>query len=225
MKQSLKSCRSVISVSEWTKKDLFEKLQIPENQIHVVRNGLEEKWFQKFEAGKSPMTVPFFLCLSNPKPHKNVKTLLSACQKLREQNHNFNLALSLGGGEFQKDLRFPSGYEHRIRVLKNLADHELLAYFTHARAVVSPSLYEGFDYPAAEGLALGRQVIISGGSAHDELKGEKLRIYGDAEDSEKLAAELLKCFLAPDDFGGPAPNNVPTLDEMVEGTLKVYEKA
>jgi glycosyltransferase involved in cell wall biosynthesis len=224
-KRSLLKAARIISVSEWTKNDLKTKLEIPFEKVDVIRNGLEEKWFQPPDSKRSSSPpVPYFLCLSNPKAHKNVKTLILACQQLWKHGHVFSLVLSLGGSDLSPDWYLPNEHREKIKLVKNLADDDLFSYFAHARAVVSPSFYEGYDYPAAEGLAMNRPVILSNNSAHSELKGRKIHFYSPADNVPALAASLVKCLTIQDDEM-PSEHNISSLETMVKETVETYSKA
>ena len=55
--------------------------------------------------------------------------------------------------------------------LGEVSDEELAALYRGARAVVFPSLYEGFGIPVLEAMASGTPVVTSGGGATEEVAG------------------------------------------------------
>ena len=70
-------------------------------------------------------------------------------------------------------------------------DDELAALLRGARALVYPSLYEGFGYPPLEAMAQGCPVITTRVSSMPEICGEAVRYVG-ADDAAELAAAILE---------------------------------
>jgi glycosyltransferase involved in cell wall biosynthesis len=218
VKRALNNSAKIITVSHWTKNELSKVLKISDDKIIVVKNGLEPMWFTP--SSQQLERIPTFLCLSNLKPHKNVSTLLQVSKDLWRRGFNFNLQLSLGG----QDL--PSEWNHlksKINLIKNATDNEILTLLQKSWGLISPSIFEGYDYPVAQALAQGKPVIISRGSAHNEFSGKKVTFYGDPQD----AAGLTECIKNAIKFP-PTPefdHNVITQSKMVDETIKVYESA
>jgi len=220
VKNALKNCRRVITVSEWSRQEVHEKLGTPLQKISVVRNGIDGFWFTPSETLLPEVGTdkPYFLCVSNLKPHKNVVTLIGACQKLWRKGLDFKLVLLLGGGKIPKEWRISGDDVKHLLLFNRLPEDELKRLFKGARALVSPSIFEGYNYPAAEALAQGVPVILSQGSAHDELGGEGVTFYGPPEDGQRLSDALMES-LHKD---GRTTRRPPTLREMAEKTLEAY---
>jgi glycosyltransferase involved in cell wall biosynthesis len=223
VRRALRKCEGVITVSQWSKKDLLQLTGLKSEKIHVVRNGLEDLWFHPEDIGESGEKSPYIICASNPKPHKNVRTLLRACEILWDQDKDFKLILSLGGAEL------PAGwltnrFHNRVRVIRDLGESEFMALIKGAAALVSPSLFEGFDLPAAEALALGTPIVISTGSAHAEFRGSRLNFYEPAESAASLASTLAPVLFSAREPAGNLTHNVPTLKHMIQETLAVYDE-
>lgn len=225
VKRALAQCGQVITVSQWSKDEIVGILKTPPEKVHVVRLGLEDRWFQP-PSSAAPVAGSYFLALGSPKNHKNIPTLLKACERLWREGKDFSLALSLGGEDWPAQWNLTEGHRPRVKVLKNLKDGELVSYFGHARAVVSPSFYEGYNLPAAEGLAMGKSVIVSSAEANRELQGARLRVYSPPDDDAALARELAACLDRPGETAtSRADHEVPDLKTMVKETLKIYEQA
>ncbi|MBL8864835.1 MAG: glycosyltransferase family 4 protein [Planctomycetia bacterium] len=62
--------------------------------------------------------------------------------------------------------------DDRIRVLPNLDRAPFLRAMAHARAVVYPSRYEGFGFPAIEAMALGVPLLASRATSIPEVAGD-----------------------------------------------------
>jgi glycosyltransferase involved in cell wall biosynthesis len=103
----------------------------------------------------------YFICLSSDKPHKNVSTLVRAFEAFRTgsgEGREFKLATS--------SARYES--EPGVVSVGGISDAEAIALVREARAVVFPSVYEGFGLPPVEGAALGTPLIVSDIPAHRE---------------------------------------------------------
>jgi glycosyltransferase involved in cell wall biosynthesis len=231
VKRSLKKCARVIAVSDWTKKDLIDQLGIPSDKITVVRNGVNPFWFKQTWVGpqerkpeksaeKTEEKAAHFVCLANPKPHKNVQTLIQACRELWQDGKTFKLFLSLGGHDLSPEWPISSGERAKIHILKNAPNEEISELIRTSVALVSPSLWEGFNYPAAEALAMGAPVIVSRGSAHDELEGDRLTIYGEPTDQKALARAMSEALQNAPSL--KKTHSVHSLSEMASETLKIY---
>jgi len=70
---------------------------------------------------------------------------------------------------------------------------ELIELYSHALALVYPSLYEGFGLPILEALSCGTQVICSDNSSLPEVGGD-VTLYFDTEDEGRLCSHMVKVF-------------------------------
>lgn len=142
----------VIAVSEATKKDLLEVSKIPESKIKVVYEGVEEK-FKPFtekevEAFKKRLNLPpeYVLAIGGVGERRNLP-------RVKEAAKNYNLVIT----------------GQTIPYLKN-EDMPLL--YSGAKALLYPSLYEGFGLPILEAQACGTPVVTSGVSSMPEVGGD-----------------------------------------------------
>ncbi|HET9410346.1 MAG TPA: glycosyltransferase, partial [Candidatus Dormibacteraeota bacterium] len=62
--------------------------------------------------------------------------------------------------------------------------------YKHARAVVVPSLYEGFGMPVVEAMARGQAVVAARNSSLPEAGGDAAIYVDDPNDAQALAAAL-----------------------------------
>jgi glycosyltransferase involved in cell wall biosynthesis len=76
------------------------------------------------------------------------------------------------------------------RVLGHVDQPTLELLYKRARAVVVPSLYEGFGLPVLEAMARGKVVVAAKSSSLPEVGGEAALYFHEAADSEQLAKVL-----------------------------------
>jgi glycosyltransferase involved in cell wall biosynthesis len=112
----------------------------------------------------------YFLAVANFRPHKNLDFLINAFFRnfaLRD----YSLKV-VGGVDLSKILAYED-YMKTGRLVSTgfLPKADLVEEFMHAKAMIFPSLYEGFGLPAVEAMGLGCPVIASSGSSIPEVCG------------------------------------------------------
>jgi hypothetical protein len=83
--------------------------------------------------------------------------------------------------------------------LGEVSDEELAALYRGARALVFPSLYEGFGIPVLEAMASGTPVVTSAGGATEEVAGGAA-VLVDPLDVEAIAAGIEDAAARRDDL-------------------------
>jgi glycosyltransferase involved in cell wall biosynthesis len=78
--------------------------------------------------------------------------------------------------------------DERIRRLQHLPLFQLVALIRNARAVVFPSLYEGFGLPVLESMLLGTPVVTSNTSSLVEVAGDAALLVDPADIRSIMAA-------------------------------------
>lgn len=167
----------ILTVSEFSKREIQTLLGVPEEHISVVYNApsFTEKAADFFAvAQKYALHEPYLLYVGNLEPRKNLPRLIEAFVRLKRAGFRHKLVLAGGNGwrrdELEKtltrlacreDVIFP-GY---------ITDEEKQALYQHAAAFVFPSLYEGFGIPPLEAMACGCPVVCSNAASLPEVVG------------------------------------------------------
>ncbi len=156
------------------------------------------------------MKDKYFLYVGNAYPHKNVELLMRAAAKASVD------VVFVGKDDY---------FYKRLQIKpKTVSDHELANLYSHAEALVFPSLMEGFGLPALEALAHGCPVIVSDIPVFHEVLGD-LPKYFDPHDENAL----IKCLKNPPVrskiFQEKAAAVVKkySWQKMAKETLSVYE--
>ncbi|WP_273865420.1 glycosyltransferase family 4 protein [Serratia ureilytica] len=162
----LKTSSALITVSDFSKKEISNFYHYPEKDIHVIYNASSEV-FKKTSAFDEQS---FFMAVSSNNYHKNFHGLISAFEKISE---NANVKLKIIGGtnssfatsNLSSDL-LKSG---RIELLGRVSDDELVALYNSALAFIFPSFYEGFGIPPLEAQACACPVVSSNQASMPEV--------------------------------------------------------
>jgi glycosyltransferase involved in cell wall biosynthesis len=162
LRQFARGARKLLTVSEFSRTEISRWLEVPDEAVQVVPNSVErdlprenvtiESKFEKMGIKKRK----FFLCFSNPMPHKNVETLVHAFESFARED--WKLVLNLDAS-FSKP---------GVVALGRIPEAEASWLRENASAVFFPSLYEGFGLPPIEALVSGVPVVISDIPAHRE---------------------------------------------------------
>ncbi len=211
LKKVKHSCRvadSIIAISEQTKIDLIELLQVPESKIKVLYQAIHPRYY-KFEQYKSEDLIaqnlqspeqPYFLYVGAFEERKNILRLLKGFARTQKQTNQQLILIGKGGLESQiRELAQSLSIESQVKVLSNVSSEELPRYYQQATALTYPSLFEGFGLPIVEALMSETLVLTSQGSCFPESGGPS-SFYVDPLSEDDIAHKLLDIVsLAPEE--------------------------
>lgn len=158
----------VLTVSEFSREAICDWADVSADSVVNVSNGVSDCF--RSDGARANLGRPYFLHVGNHKPHKNVRRLLSAFRRSSLQTRMdlvMTGAPSLALSRHIKDL----GLEATVKFAGSLADEELARLYRGARALVFPSLYEGFGLPIVEAMRCGTPVLTSNAAAMPEAAG------------------------------------------------------
>lgn len=205
-KIAIKKCKAIITISEFSKQRIVDKLKFDENKIWLVYCGVDEKFINYKKAETRDLLVrekynlpkEYILSLSTLEPRKNLGLLIEAYTQL-VINENFDIPLVLAGRKGWKMDEILSTIDidvrNRILITGFIDDDDLPVVYGNAKLFVFPSLYEGFGMPPLEALACGVRVLSSNSTSLQEVLGE----YADYFESNNIC-ELKGKILANMDY-------------------------
>lgn len=169
------------------------------DRVTATPLGVDADWFDAeppsnrwLEARLLPSEYVVFV--GSIDPRKNLPRLLEAHARARaELNTVPDLVLAGPAGRETSLAERPS-----VHLTGWLEDADLRSLVAGARALLLPSLDEGFGLPALEALAAGRPVVTSSVPALREVAGPHAEV-ADALDTDGLAAALVRAVSAADD--------------------------
>ncbi|MFH0906936.1 MAG: glycosyltransferase family 1 protein [bacterium] len=191
---SLKRSDKIVSISDFTKKEVIKFFNISDSKIEVIYPGF--KSIRSVKPFVSNIKKPYFLAVGGTKERKNTFGLAKAFCLFKEKygfNHKLVIAGTTGGDYFNKILNLikQSNLEKDV-IFFNFANDEKLSYlYNNAEALVFPSLLEGFGFPVLEAMDSGLPVITSNDSSLPEAaKGAALLI--DPRNSVEISEAMYK---------------------------------
>ncbi len=194
----VRAATAIIAVSQHTKRDLVELYRTPAEKIHVIHEGIDERFrpasrdeLQRVKVHYSP-DRPYLLMVGTLEPRKNHAAALRALARLKQQGFAHRLLIVGGQGwlfepikklvdelELTGDVTF-AGY---------IPLDDLPPLYTGSDCVLLPSLYEGFGFPVLEAMACAAPVVCSSASSLPEVAGEAALLV-DPQDDAGLAATV-----------------------------------
>jgi len=198
--RSVRSANRIICVSEFTKSQLKELLDISDDKIDVVYEGVNPMFYprdQKQSAdvlrNKYNIDEQFVVCVSDFYPRKNHLFLLESFAAARKKGLNYKLILvGKKNDYFNKIRQFINdrGFSSFVKILGYVYSEDMPYFYSLAEALVYPSLYEGFGLPLLEAMACNCKVLNSDSSSLKEISLDH-GVSFDPKDKESLISALL----------------------------------
>ena len=162
----VKGTTHLVADSQSTKDDLMKIYGIPASRITVIYPGIEPQFKPADQTAiarvqaKYHLPKEYYLTVGTEEPRKNLSRLIEAMKTLpiplvATGNYGWGHAVP-------QDKLIKTGF---------VAELDLPALYSGARAFVYPSLYEGFGFPVLEAMACGTPVVTSNISSLPEVGG------------------------------------------------------
>ena len=169
--QVLSQATHIICNSTATAAETIDRFGIPASKVTPIPLAYDANHF--YTDGKAEIAdPPYFLHLGRHDPYKNVARIIAAFGQIANGDR---YELWLGGSgdkRYTPQLRAQVaelGLEKRVKFLEYIPYSDLPKIIRQARALVFPSLWEGFGLPVLEAMACGTPVITSNLSALPDI--------------------------------------------------------
>ena len=195
----LERCLRIITVSNFEKQNIIDKLNIPEKRMAMIYNGYNE-WFKPFrdvaDIYKSYIEKPgYFFFLGNTDPKKNTERTLIAYSRYLEQSAIKRKLLMADLDREYLDGIIERNHIENIReqiVMPGYIVNSDLPYiYNSAFAFLYTSLRESFGIPLLEAMACGTPVITSNTSSMPEIAGNEA-ILINPDSPKEITEQMLR---------------------------------
>jgi glycosyltransferase involved in cell wall biosynthesis len=178
--------RLLITVSDFSRRELAEVLDVSPERITVVPEGVDERFGAAAQAAgvseRYGLGSPYALVVGTVSERKNLGVLSEAARALRERG----IELVLAGS----DRGYLRAGTVTLRRLGYVRDEDLPAVYAGALALAMPSVYEGFGLPCLEAMAAGIPVVAAAAGALPETVADA-GLLVDPHDPGAFASALL----------------------------------
>jgi glycosyltransferase involved in cell wall biosynthesis len=186
---------AILADSYATREDLHTLLGVSPERVTVAHLAADEAFVSLPEdrvrkvLDRYALDPGYFLFVGVWEPRKNLPGLFEALTLLRDRGYDRKLVVvGRPGWLYQEifDAVESLDLETTVHFLENLAFDELIAVYNGAIALVLPSFYEGFGFPALEAMQCGIPAIVANRASLPEVVGDA-GLLVDPEDPDTIA--------------------------------------
>jgi glycosyltransferase involved in cell wall biosynthesis len=170
---TLRDCEVVFTVSEFSKSRMVDLLGADPDDIVVVGNGVDDRFFEIAKAPREelerPCKAPYLFMIGGLREKKGGDALLAVAKELERQGSGVQLVVAGPNGEEYEARAQDLG---NVRLLGWVDDEDVPRLMRASLALLFLSPYEGFGLPAAEAMAAGTPAIVADRASLPEVVGD-----------------------------------------------------
>ena len=183
---------AIVAISHTTARDVMNKLDVAPERVHVIHAGLDERFLATHNSPNG--NENYILTVATLEPRKNLPLLLEAVSVLKKRGWEGRLRIAGGFGldtPRVDDAIARLGLSGVVEKLGYVDGATLPSLYRGARAVVMPSLWEGFGLPLLEAMASEVPLVASDIAVHHEVAGEAA-VFAEPHDAIAFADAIEK---------------------------------
>jgi len=202
MKEIAKRAARIITVSEFSAREISEAYGIDPKKIAITYNGIDHNVYRPINDSEAienrlrryRIPRPFFVAVGRLETKKNITTLIKSFTALKTRRgvgdpHRLVLIGTRGYGydEIKKEIE-NSTVKSDIIELGYIPESDMPYILNAAEALIHPSWYEGFGIPPIEAMACGCPVISSNAASLPEVCADAAIYFAPGEPEELTSA-------------------------------------
>jgi len=200
MKKIRKRADVIITISEFSKKEIMNLYGVDEQKIKVVYLAGDRIDRSQVGGFRFREKQPYLLFVGRIEKKKNVENIVRAFVGVKNKYPKLNLILAGSEGNATldvKDLIRAEGIDDRVILPGYVPEEEMLGLMAGAGVFLFPTFYEGFGLPILQAMGAGAPVIASDQNPHKEVGGGAA-IYVDPADPAEMAKKIEMIFENPE---------------------------
>ena len=209
MEQACRRADAILTVSEFSKREILEYLPVSPEKITVMPLGIRSERFhtgyteEQIGAAREKYRLPkgYLLYLGTLEPRKNIERLVEAYGVLRQRNADVPPLILAGRKGWMYDTIFAKiqelGLEQYVWSTGYVENEAVPLLIAGAVAFLFPSIYEGFGMPPLEAMACGTPVLTANVSSMPEVAGDSA-VLVDPFSVESIAEGMERLVEKPD---------------------------
>ena len=193
MPSIIKSCKKIVTVSEYTKSEVIKYYKVDPEKIQVINSAADHiKKVSSFEISEEEQQIvqniankKFFLTVGASYKHKNIERLIAAMKSLK----NDDILVIVGSPNAYYNSLKEEYADEKIYFLSYVSLSLLGYLYANCVANVYVSLYEGMGLPPYEAAVYNTVTIASNVTAIPEIYGDAV-FYVNPESTGQIANAL-----------------------------------
>ncbi len=175
--QAFHRAAGIITISEQSKRDILRRWPKLGSKLHVIPHGVEAEFLDAQPAPLSDdlraagIEAPYLLYCGGLMPRKRMSWAVEILATLDTPNLMLVVCGVPAEGHAAAAASLPPEIRARVRFAPFIEQRAMPRLFQNAAAVLYPTLYEGFGFPALEAQAVGTPVLMSPLGSLAELNG------------------------------------------------------
>ena len=184
----------IITVSNFSKRDIVENYGISPKKIKVIFNGANDT-FRPLNTNQKKVFIkennnnrPFFIYVGSLHKRKNIERMLRGFKKFNSLN---KMDFIIVGTDMWKNQLNLDGLLKNVKFLGRKSGPQLANWLASSSALIYVSYFEGFGLPVLEGMLSGVPVVTSNLTSIPEVGGDSV-IYVDPFDQDSISMGMHK---------------------------------
>ncbi len=176
-----KKANKLATVSNFSRLDIGQQYDIDTKDIIVIPNACAKDFYSISTSEQTKickqytMGKPFFICVGTINKRKNIVNILLAFEKFKQKGHIEQLLFVGNRKHWDKEMTYTLNkmkFKDEVIFTNYISTAVLNKLLASAKALLYPSLFEGFGVPILEAFACHTPVISSNITAMPEVAGD-----------------------------------------------------